>query len=161
MGRRGGLAPEAPAALFSAAVRELAGAGAVYNDPQVLVELNRQVSSAVDERLEVAMGRAREVSADLVITQERALDGAAGRLVDLSSHADTIVLGRSGHGFVVGAVLGSVARQVATHAQCPVVVVHEANGRTPAARGGVVGVDGSPVSVLALGTPSSRRRCGA
>ena len=51
---------------------------------------------------------------------------------------------------MVGAVLGSVASRLVTHAQCPVVVVHESSlGR--ARRGGVtVGVDGSALSEVAL-----------
>ena len=75
---------------------------------------------------------------------------AAGGLVDLSSRADTIVLGRSGHGRVVGALLGSVALQVVTHAQCPVVVVQSRTGPVegPGSRGERRRL---PVSELALG----------
>ena len=51
----------------------------------------------------------------------------------------------------MGAVLGSVALQVVTHAHCPVVVIDGSNGQTVGTRGVVVGVDGSSGSELALG----------
>jgi nucleotide-binding universal stress UspA family protein len=52
---------------------------------------------------------------------------------------------------MVGAVLGSVALQVVTHARCSVVVVRESFVDTPHAKGVVVGIDGSAVSELAVG----------
>ena len=137
--------------LFSAGIRQLPGGESIYNDSQLDAAVTREAIAAADERLEAAMVRARELSPDLAITIESAVDRAAGGLVELSTRADTVVLGRSSHGPMVGAVLGSVALQVVTHAHCPVVVVHESNGDTLDARGVVVGIDGSVVSELALG----------
>lgn len=137
--------------LFSAGIRQIPGGESIYNDSQLEAAVTREALAAADERLAAASARARVLSADLVITLESAVDGAAGGLVELSSRADTVVLGRSGHGPMVGAVLGSVALQVVTHARCPVVVVRESCVDTPHAKGVVVGIDGSAVSELAVG----------
>jgi nucleotide-binding universal stress UspA family protein len=47
----------------------------------------------------------------------------ASVLVDASRGADLLVIGPSGHGALVGLLLGSVATHLITHASCPVVVV--------------------------------------
>jgi nucleotide-binding universal stress UspA family protein len=137
--------------LFSAGVRQIPGGDAIYNDSELDAAVTRQALAAADERLAAASARARERSPDLDITIQSAVDRAAGGLVELSSHADTLVLGRSGHGRVVGALLGSLTQQVVTHAECPVVVVQATSGDPAKARGVVVGIDGSAGSELALG----------
>ena len=85
-----------------------------------------------------------------MVTVESSLEGPAASLVELSARAHSIVVGHSGHGRVLGALLGSVASQVVTHARCPVVVVREASDSATGQRGVVVGVDGSSGSELAL-----------
>ena len=140
-----------PLHLFSAGVRQIPGGESIYQDPDLAASITHEAVAAADELLAAASVRARELAPDLTVTLESAVDRAAGGLVELSSHADTLVLGRSGHGPMVGSVLGSVALQVVTHAQCPVVVVHESRADTTDARGVVVGIDGSAVSELALG----------
>jgi nucleotide-binding universal stress UspA family protein len=137
--------------LFCAGIRQIPGGETVYSDPQLGATVTRAARAAADGLLATASARARKSSTGLTITLESVLDLAAGGLVRLSSGADTLVLGRSGHGPAVGALLGSVSLQVVTHAQCPVVVVHASDGNTGNARGVVVGVDGSAVSELALG----------
>lgn len=138
--------------LFSSGIRQIPGGDSFDNDPQVAAEVTRAAFVAADGRLAAASAHARQRSADLTITFESAVDTAAGGLVALSSQADTVVLGRSGHGPMVGALLGSVALQVVTHAQCPVVAVQApTGGASSKARGVVVGVDGSAVSELAVG----------
>lgn len=139
-----------PLHLFSAGIRQIPGGEAIYHDSELDAAVTRQALVAADDHLAAAALRVVERSPDLDITTQSAVDRSAGGLVDLSSRADTIVLGRSGHGRVVGALLGSVAMQVVTHAQCPVVVVHESTDDPAKARGVVVGVDGSAVSELAL-----------
>jgi nucleotide-binding universal stress UspA family protein len=45
-------------------------------------------------------------------------------LLDVARGADMLVVGRSGHGALVGSLLGSVSEHCIGHATCPVVVVH-------------------------------------
>jgi nucleotide-binding universal stress UspA family protein len=44
-------------------------------------------------------------------------------LLDVARGADMLVIGSSGHGALVGMLLGSVSEQCIGHASCPVVVV--------------------------------------
>jgi nucleotide-binding universal stress UspA family protein len=44
-------------------------------------------------------------------------------LLDAAKGADLLVLGRTGHGGAVSALLGSVSHHCIQHAECPVVVV--------------------------------------
>ncbi|MET9311828.1 universal stress protein [Kribbella sp. NPDC003505] len=62
------------------------------------------------------------------LTVETRLEGgpAARALIDAAEEARTVVLGSRGLGGWSGLLVGSVAVQVTTHAQCPVVVIpHE------------------------------------
>jgi nucleotide-binding universal stress UspA family protein len=82
-------------------------------------------------------------------------------LVRRSAHADLLVVGSRGRGVMRSAVLGSVALHCATHARCPVVVVHPRSSvaHLPLV---VVGVDGSSESRAALVTAlAEARRTGA
>jgi nucleotide-binding universal stress UspA family protein len=75
----------------------------------------------------------------------------APELVDRSRDALLLVVGSRGRGAGRSALLGSVALHCATHAHCPVVVVHPsavAAGLPPRV---IVGVDGSLGSRVALG----------
>jgi nucleotide-binding universal stress UspA family protein len=84
---------------------------------------------------------------------ETCLEGgmAARTLVEQAEQARLVVLGSRGLGGWSGLMVGAVAAQVSTHAQCPVIVVpterppHTDEGRTV-----VVGVDGSKASVKAI-----------
>jgi nucleotide-binding universal stress UspA family protein len=53
-------------------------------------------------------------------------------LIDAADGATLLVVGRRGHGGVVGLLLGSVARACTEHAPCPVVVVPPAPSDAPA-----------------------------
>lgn len=136
--------------LFSAGNQQLLAGSSMYIDPLLDASLRREALIAVDKLVAAGAARARRLSPLLQVTTQSAVEGAASGLVHLSSRADSIVLGRSGHGSAVGAVLGSVAMQVVGHAHCPVVLVHSSTGAAGVAGEVVVGVDGSSGSELAL-----------
>lgn len=71
----------------------------------------------------------------------------AGVLLGIAEAADVLVLGTHGHGALEAALLGSVSRQVVTHATVPTVLVPSAPDRLGRF---VVGVDGSEESLHAL-----------
>ena len=74
----------------------------------------------------------------------------SGTLCEESGRASMVVLGSRGTGGFVGLPIGSVSVAVATHARCPVVVVHD--GVQPSSSlPVVVGVDDSAEARLAIG----------
>ena len=94
---------------------------------------------------------AREVAPDLQVETAAIGRGAPAALVQLSAQAELVVIGNRGRGRLRGALLGSVAFEVATHATCPVCVVRGALRPLPSMeRPIVVGVDGSEGSHQAL-----------
>jgi nucleotide-binding universal stress UspA family protein len=74
----------------------------------------------------------------------------APELVDRSRDASLLVVGSRGRGAGRSALLGSVALHCATHAACPVVVVHQSAVAATRPPRVVVGVDGSQESRAAL-----------
>ena len=89
-------------------------------------------------------------AAGLPVTAVALHGSVAGLLVEASATAATIVLGAGSHRAVSRAALGSVSHQVATHAQCPVVVLRRRASQDGAGAGQVVlGLDGSEVSTPA------------
>lgn len=84
----------------------------------------------------------------LRVNSELSAAGPVASLVELSSKADMVVVGRSGHGALERALLGSVSTGLVHHAHCPVAVIH--SDFSPPPQGCVlVGIDGSPASELA------------
>lgn len=73
-----------------------------------------------------------------------------GVLVRESRHAELVVVGARGLSRIGGLLLGSVAMALATHGACPVVVVRGPGQAVAPTAPVVVGIDGSPVSELAL-----------
>lgn len=71
----------------------------------------------------------------------------AGVLLGSADSADLLVLGTHGYGAVESALLGSIGRQVVTHAVCPTVLVPTDPGSLGRI---VVGVDGSEAALHAL-----------
>jgi nucleotide-binding universal stress UspA family protein len=72
----------------------------------------------------------------------------AAVLREQSRSASVVVLGNRGHGAVAQLFIGSTSLAVAMHGHCPVVVVR--GDRPPADAPVIVGVDGSPCSLVAL-----------
>lgn len=93
---------------------------------------------------------AQEREQDLEVTCEAADTTAAAALVARSGRAELVVLGGRGRGTLRGVLLGSVSRQVAAHAECPVVVVHDDTYRLRGHARVVVGVDASTASARTL-----------
>ncbi len=106
----------------------------------------RQIAHSVRED---ATARAQRANPELVITWDESAYGPAPTLVQASKTAATVVVGARGLSAVGGVLVGSVSLQVATHAHCPVVVVHDKPTPAPDAPV-VVGVDGSAVSMTAI-----------
>ncbi|MET9273558.1 universal stress protein [Kribbella sp. NPDC003557] len=87
------------------------------------------------------------------LTVETRLEGgpAARALIDAAAEARTVVLGSRGLGGWSGLLVGSVAVQVTTHAQCPVVVIpHDQRPHAHLGPTVLVGVDGSKASAKAI-----------
>lgn len=78
------------------------------------------VRQAVDRMVRGTLGEHPAVPIEI-----RAVEGPPAKtLINEAQHADLLVLGNRGHGGFAGLLLGSVSLQCATHAPCPVVVVH-------------------------------------
>jgi nucleotide-binding universal stress UspA family protein len=85
------------------------------------------VAAALEDEARRTIDRAVEaadtsgLSAPLIRTVVNG--GAAAAILEVAASADLIVVGSRGLGGLKGVLLGSVSRQVAQHAQCPVLVV--------------------------------------
>lgn len=87
---------------------------------------------------------------NVVVTAQTAAGRVAEQLLARSAEAATLVLGHRGTGGFARLPLGSVSWQVATHAECPVVIVRPGEAaENPKARV-VVGVDINDVSAEAV-----------
>lgn len=110
-----------------------------------LFERDPAALEAAEEVTARGVGEALRMQSVLHVFGATEVDSPARALVEASREASLVVLGSRGHGQVVGALLGSVAFNVAARAECPVVVVKdESASRTvgPDHRV-VVGTDGS------------------
>lgn len=118
------------------------GIGASATLQQDLVdELRKEAQATNDEGLEIAAQSGVNATGTVVVGRP------ASAIVNRSEEAEMVVVGSHGTGGLTGYLLGSVSRQVATHAACPTVVVRPETGGKDI----VVGVDGSPHSIKALG----------
>ena len=89
---------------------------------------------------------------DVSVTTQVEVGDPSSVLVELSHHADLIVLGSRGGGGFADRLLGSVSSSVPAHARCPVVVVppHRSGAPFVPIRRIVVGTDGSDTASMAL-----------
>ena len=113
-------------------------------DNQLVAALRDEAHAILDKGVQLA----NDTTPDISIRGQIASGPAAGVLVDESETATMVVLGTHGKGALAGLFLGSVSRQVATHIECPAVVVRAPHD--PESREIVVGVDGSESSLRAL-----------
>lgn len=128
----GGMAGMAPPPSFFAAIE--AGGARVLTDVETAI---------------------RGVHPDLPIsTSLQTATGVVPTLIEQSDDALLLVLGSRGTGGFRGALVGSVAVALVSHARCPVAVIRGSSPNTaPPAEGPiVVGVDGSEVSDAAIAT---------
>ena len=82
----------------------------------------------------------------LEVREDTSVGNVSASLVEASGWADLLVVGTRGHGEVRSALLGSVAFTVASHAECPVIVVRGFHGMPGPNRAVVVAVDRWPGS---------------
>lgn len=99
--------------------------------------------------LEIAEERARTF-ASVDVGSRLGVGPVPETLLEEAADAAVLVLGTHGAGGLARLLLGSVSRHAAEHATGPVVIVpHDADGRGRS--GVVIGVDGSPSSIDAVG----------
>jgi nucleotide-binding universal stress UspA family protein len=108
-------------------------------------------SADLDPVTTLAVEQVGAKAPELMVTGQTREGSAAAVLVQASATAGTVVVGARGHGAFASVLVGSVSEQVATHAQCPVVVLRpESTERGSEAGRIVAGLDASERSVAAL-----------
>ena len=123
---------------------ELSAAGGIAPENEMLVSLEANARAVAVQ----GVGVANQTVAGLDVHPLVTIGPPAGALLDQCEGASTLVVGTHGRSGLKRLVLGSVSRQVATHANCPTVVVRPAEA--PNSREVVVGLDGSEPSLRAL-----------
>lgn len=120
------------------------GSGLLEREPGALEAAQEMTARGVSEAL--------DQHPVLSITGATEVTSPARALTEASRSGALVVLGSRGYGRTLGALLGSVAFNVAARAHCPVVVVKdETVERTPGAGHPVlVGTDGSPGAQAAV-----------
>lgn len=122
--------------------------GALPPGEQLRIALRQRGTEVLAAAARVAENTAR-VRVDTVLSD----DPPALALLAAAREARMLVIGGSGHpGFMPGVLLGSMATQLAAHADAPLAVIRGAGAdRRPEREPVVVGVDGSPLSTEAIG----------
>lgn len=121
------------------------------SDVEASVDAGRTARAWADMISGKGADAARRAAPDVDAVGESHLGHAAEALVAASGDAALVVVGARGRGSFSGALLGSVASELAARAACPVVVVRRATSlSTGMDHPVVVGVDGSPAAMAAL-----------
>ncbi|MET9384232.1 universal stress protein [Streptomyces sp. NPDC002928] len=103
--------------------------------------------SPLNRLVHEAAQHARSVAPEVEVAEAVVTGDAVAVLEAESRAADLVVIGSRGTGGFIGMLLGSTAVSLASHGQCPVMVVRE----EPAGAGPIVlAVDGSPVGEKAV-----------
>jgi nucleotide-binding universal stress UspA family protein len=117
--------------------------------PETTIDVREAAEREGAELLSQAQ-RAAAQAADVEIATRTAHEAPAAALRHASRGAALMVLGNAGRGRI-GTALGSVTLSVAAHAECPVVVIGTDGAEQDRPDGAVVvGVDGGPLSEVAL-----------
>ncbi|MBC3193447.1 universal stress protein [Pseudonocardia sp. C8] len=111
----------------------------------MLDDVEERLREEADEILGAARDAAAEIAPGVSVRTRTAREAPAAALIEESRTALLVALGHAGHG-ALGYALGSVTLTVASHAECPVVVVRGTVQEGPV----VVGVDNGPLSETAL-----------
>jgi len=85
----------------------------------------KELRDLAEKDLDATLQEAIPETGTIEIERRVVEDRPAAALVEESRGADMVVVGSRGHGGFAGLLLGSVSQQVAHHAACPVVIVHE------------------------------------
>ncbi len=122
----------------------------VHLGPSPVGPADGGLQAAAERVLVDAETRARLRAPEVKITTELVVGAAGQALLAQANDAEMVVVGSRGLGGFSGLLVGSVGVALAAHAPCPVIVVHPRPKTRPAARGVVVGVDGSDLSAPAI-----------
>jgi nucleotide-binding universal stress UspA family protein len=96
--------------------------GLPYADAQTLASVDLETAARAE--LASAVESARSGPSSGIPIEQRVVFGhAAEQLLIAAEGADLLVVGSRGRGGFAGLLLGSVSRQCAEHARCPVVIV--------------------------------------
>lgn len=113
-------------------------------------EESRSAAKAGAQLVEHYERLARDEVPGLFVGGELIMGPAAEGLIERSADAELIVIGHGGSGGFARLPLGSVSWQVATHAECPVIIVRPSETAGRPDNRVVVGVDTDEVSLQAL-----------
>jgi nucleotide-binding universal stress UspA family protein len=85
----------------------------------------RELRDVAEKDLDATLRESIPETGTVKVERRVVEDRPAAALVEESRGADMVVVGSRGHGGFTGLLLGSVSQQVAHHASCPVVIVHQ------------------------------------
>jgi len=84
------------------------------------INFGEDAQKSLDHSIEAVLGSSPDVIVRPVVIEGH----PAPTLVQLSKSASLLVVGSRGHGAFAGMLLGSVSEHLATHAHCPVAIIH-------------------------------------
>ncbi|QBJ98464.1 universal stress protein [Rhodococcus sp. ABRD24] len=134
-------------------VHALPTPGVFLSEAAVLIQA--QFTETLQEAAKQVLARARTAMEsdhpDVAFTTGAYPGPSAAALIDVSEDAALLVLGATGSGSIGTALVGSTGQRVANHSRCPVTICRGGRHAAADTRPVVVGVDGSELSVRAVG----------